>query len=76
MKTIFKKILILYWSIANEQCGDSFRSTASDSATHIHVSILPQIQGRAFDGRVRGESVRCMIACVHPFGLIGGEVTG
>ena len=48
----------------------------SDSATHIHVSILPQIQGRVFDGRVRGESVRCLMAGVHPSGLVGGEVTG
>lgn len=72
----FLKILVLYWSMASEQCGDSFRSTASDSATHVRVSILPQMQGRAFDGRVRGESVRCLIACVHPFGLVGGEVTG
>ena len=69
-------ILILYWSIANEQCCDSFRSTASDSATHINVSILTQIQGRVFDGRVRGESVKCLIAGVHPSGLVGGEVPG
>ena len=48
----------------------------SDSATHIHVSILPQIQGRVFDGRVRGESVRCLMAGVHPSGLVGSEVTG
>lgn len=75
MKTIFKKILILYWSIANEQCGDSFRSIVSDFATHIYVSILSQIQGRVFDVRVRGESVRCLIAGVHPSGLVGGEIT-
>ena len=48
----------------------------SDSATHIHVSISPKIQGRVFDGRVRGESVRCLMAGVHPSGLVGGEVTG
>ena len=75
MKTFFL-ILILYGSIDNKQCGDSFRSTSSDSATHIHVSILPQTQGRVFDGKVRGESVRCLTAGVHPSGLVGGEVTG
>ena len=48
----------------------------SDSATHIHVSILPQIQGRAFKGTVRGEGVRCLIAGVHPSGLAGGELSG
>ena len=48
----------------------------SDFATHIYVSILSQIQGRVFDVRVRGESVRCLIAGVHPSGLVGGELSG
>ena len=47
-----------------------------DSATHIHVSILPQIQGRVSKGTVRGEGVRCLIAGVHPSGLVGGELSG
>ena len=33
-------------------------------------------QGRVFDGRVRGESMSCLTACVHPSGLVCGEVTG
>lgn len=62
--------------MASEQCGDSFRSTASDRHTRTSVSILPPDAGKGFDGRVRGECERCLIACVHPFGLVGGEVTG
>ena len=29
----------------------------SDSATQIHASILPQIQGRVFKGTVRGDQI-------------------
>ena len=36
----------------------------------------PKFREGFFDGRVRGENVRCLIAGVHPSGLVGGEVTG
>ena len=45
------KLFILYWTIANEQCFDSFRWTAKGLSLtyiyiyihiYIHVSILPQ----------------------------------
>ena len=36
----FFKLFVLYWSIANYECCDSFMCT--DSAICIHVSILPQ----------------------------------
>ena len=36
-----EKLFILYWSIANYQCCDSFQWT-TNSIIHIHVSILFQ----------------------------------
>ena len=38
----FFKLLILYWSIASQQCCDIFRWTTKNSAIPIHESILPQ----------------------------------
>ena len=75
MKTIFKKYLFY---IGVQPANNVVIVSGAQRVTppHTHVSILPQIQGRAFDGRVRGESVRCLTAGVHPSGLVGGEVTG
>ena len=37
------ELFILYWGVANWKSHDGFRWTAKeDSATHTHVSILPQ----------------------------------
>ena len=42
IKNLFYKPFILYWGIANKQCCTVSSEHRRDSATHVHVSVLPE----------------------------------